>query len=287
MAPSRLVWRFLAVLILTLAGRAPGQTQESVFVPLPPCRVVDSRIGVGGISGPLAPGATNRVRFRDRCGIPGLTNDGGSEVNRTTALALNIIAVAPTGFGHLLAWPANQPAPAASVINYSPGQTIANGVVVPMCDQEASAALVCQSGDISFLAGVSSTHLVVDVSGYYIKPHERGSGRHGAGAGFDSFPCVNNAQLVRFGLSSHMAPRASADLLCPAGTWLCTEGQVDNGAGCDTSRADSTCDFRDCHGNCGDFLADRHQGWLDNFGDASGTGTYWTELGGGFVLAPC
>ena len=141
-------------------------------------------------------------------------------MNQARALALNIIAVAPAGVGHLVAWPSNQAIPTASVINYSPAQNIANGVVVPMCDQEASAP--CQTGDISFLAAVSPMHLVVDVTGFYIKSVVSGTGRHGAGAGFDSFPCLNNSQLVRFGLSSHMAQRAGAELLCPAGTWLCT-----------------------------------------------------------------
>jgi hypothetical protein len=267
------------VLASALVSPGWGQTASTEFVPVTPCRIVDSRIGQGAV-GPLMPGATHGVFFRSSCGIPGLTNDGGNEVNRATAIAMNIVAVSPAGFGHLIAWPSNRPIPGASVINYSPGQNIANGVVVAMCDQEAT--IPCPSGDISFLAGVSSTHLVVDVTGYYIKPHEEGSGRHGAGAGFDSFVCPNNAQNVRYGLSAHIAARANADRLCPAGTWLCTRAQVETGAvGCDTSRPDSaSCDYRTCDGTCVSLPSDNHLGWTSSFSDGTGTiGVFKSELG--------
>ena len=160
-----------------------GVPGEVVFVPVTPCRLVDTRTDFSSSPGPLAPGEVKRYFLRDRCGIPGLTEDGGSEVNQARALALNIVAVSPAGFGHLTAWPTNQAMPATSVINYSPGQNIANGVIVPMCDQEIPDADACPTGDISFVAAVSSTHLVVDVTGYYIKSViPGGRGRYGAGA---------------------------------------------------------------------------------------------------------
>src|SRR5262249_44997948 len=71
--------------------------------------------------------------------------------------------------GDLVAWPANQAAPLASVVNYEPsgaaGLNIANGVIVPMCDEVAPSP--CATGDIKFLAQVADTHLVVDVVGYF------------------------------------------------------------------------------------------------------------------------
>ena len=152
--------------------------------------------------------------------------------------------------------------PTASVINYSPGQNVANGVVVPMCDQEVPGADACQTGDISFVAAVSSVHLVVDVTGYYIKPVlSSGTGRHGAGAGFDNFPCINTSSGVRYGLSSEMAPWVNAEALCPAGTWVCSLSEMAS-AGCDTSREDNTCDARSCAGACLDQPSDAHRGWV-------------------------
>ena len=271
MSRSRLVWRFLPILILTLASRAFGQGQDSIFVPVPPCRVVDSRISQG-IGGPLAPGVAHPVSFRLWCGIPIPTEDGGLETNRATALALNIVAVTPAGFGHLVAWPSNRPMPTASIINYSGGQNIANGVIVPMCDEWETMGHVCENVDISFLAAVSSTHLVVDVTGYYIKPVKRGSARHGTGAGYDELLCVDEAARVRFGLSSHMAERASAEFLCPAGTWLCGTEEINFGVACDTSRIDSACDLRRCDGSCQNNPDNNHIGWVSNASDVHGNG---------------
>ena len=178
-----------------------------MFVPLTPCRVVDSRLGEG-IEGPLAPGVVHQIPFHGRCGIAGRA---GGDVNMATAVAMNIIAVSPAGFGHITAWPSNHAMPTASLINYSPGQNLANGVIVPMCQ------LDCPTGDINFVAAVSAVHLVVDVTGYYIKPVETATQRHGAGPGPENFLCVNNLAGVRFGLSSQMAHKAEAGRLCPPG----------------------------------------------------------------------
>jgi hypothetical protein len=263
-ARSRFVVETLVAVVLSMktmeAGPVRAQRIETVFVPLKPCRVVDSRIALG-TTGPLEPGVVHNVYFHFQCGIPNLTLDGGSEVNQATAVAMNIVAVSPAGFGHLTAWPTNQAIPESSVINYSPGQNVANGVVVPMCDEEVDGARACEpEGDISFRAAVSAVHLVVDVTGYYIKPVRPGTGRHGAGAGFDSFPCINNLHQVRFGLSSHMAQAEGSEALCPHGTWLCTSAQVGS-VGCDTSRADTACDGRTCAGVCLNDPADNHRGW--------------------------
>jgi hypothetical protein len=253
----------LPTLVLFRGAAPPAQAQrlESTFTPLTPCRVVDSRIG-RGTQGPLTPGVVHPIAFSGRCGIPTRSVlGGGIDVNEATAVALNIVAVAPAGFGHLVAWPSNQGMPETAIINYSPGQTVANGVTVPMCQED------CPAGDISFVAGVSAVHLVVDVMGYYSKPVEPDSWRHGAGPGIENFLCVNNTAGVRFGLSSRFGHKSEAERLCPAGTWLCTAGQVGT-TGCDTSREDSNCDGRSCPGACLDDPADNHRGWTSslNFG---------------------
>ena len=275
----------LIVVCLATANRAAGEPGEVVFVPVRPCRLIDTRDALG-IQGPLVPGAVNRFFLGGLCGLPGMTGDGGSEVNRARALALNIIAVSPTGFGHITAWPTNQPMPATSVINYSPGQNTANGVIVPMCDEEIPNERGCPFGDISFLVAVSPAHLVVDVTGYYVKPVQRDSARHGAGVGADRFLCVNSVQSVRFGLSSQVAQRADADRLCPAGTWVCTQQEVGT-VGCDTTRPDSACDRRTCAGACVDDPAVNHRGWTDGTLDPFGTGVTVNEAGVGAATAVC
>jgi hypothetical protein len=283
MRRNRLFLLPLIVLFFDTSNPVFGQGREGVFVPVPPCRVVDSRIGFR-MNGPLTPGAPQSVTFRGVCGIPGLTDDGGSEVNQATALALNVVAVSPSGVGHVTAWPANQPAPFASILNYSPGQSLANGVIVPMCDQELVAP--CAAGDISFSSAVSPTHLVVDVTGYYIKPVYVGSHRNGAGPGADSFLCVNPSQGVRYGLSSRFAHYADASFLCPAGTWVCTREERGT-VGCNTTRQDSTCDARTCGGTCIDDPADDHRGWTHTAFNLIGAAESVNENGVISGTSPC
>ena len=161
-----------ALLAIANATRA---ADNMVFVPLAPCRVIDTR--VGGAGGPLVAGVPRTFLFHGPttnyssqggkstgCGIPDLTTDGGNEENLARALAINIVAIGPGGPGNLRAWPANQAMPQASLVNYS-NVNIASGVVVPMCDQVAAAP--CTSGDTTFLASVSGADLVVDVTGYF------------------------------------------------------------------------------------------------------------------------
>ncbi len=178
-------WNLLAVClcagVLPTTGVARG-ADNLVFVPLAPCRVIDTRVsGAGGalvagtprtffVRGPTRDYATtpNQGGSPTGCGIPDLTSDVSPFQNIAKAVAINIVAVGPAGAGDLRAWPANQTAPNASVINYAvdPGPlNIANGVIVPMCDEVT--ATPCSTGDITFRADVSGTQLVVDVVGYF------------------------------------------------------------------------------------------------------------------------
>jgi len=164
-----------------IAKTAAGP-KELVFTALPPCRVIDTR--GAGAGGKFAAGDTRSYVLRGPttdytsqggnaagCGIPdlaGVTVQG----NVALALAINIVVVAPTAAGDMRAWPANQTIPTASVINYAnvTGLNIANGVIVPMCDEQS--ATPCATGDISFHADVAGGFLVADVTGYF---HEESS----------------------------------------------------------------------------------------------------------------
>ncbi len=170
---------------LFAANGAAWSADNLVFVPLPPCRVIDTR--VSGAGGRLVAGTPRTFIFRGPtlnyqnptplpnqggsttgCGVPDLTNDGNAAPeNIAKAVAINIVAVAPDGAGDLRAWPANQTMPTASVINYAAltGLNLANGVIVPMCDE--AGATPCAGGDITFRADVSGAYLVVDVVGYF------------------------------------------------------------------------------------------------------------------------
>jgi hypothetical protein len=68
--------------------------------------------------------------------------------------------VTPSGPGHLVIWPAGAPEPAVSSINFTAGQTIANAVIVP-------AGNSVPLGGVAVKAGVSGTHLLIDINGYF------------------------------------------------------------------------------------------------------------------------
>ena len=83
------------------------------------------------------------------CGIPPTAR----------ALAVNVTVTAPTGPGHLRLWAADELAPRTSTINFMAGQTRANNAVVKLG----------AGGSFSVLCGMpsGSTHLIVDVTGYF------------------------------------------------------------------------------------------------------------------------
>lgn len=141
---------------------------DLVFVPLAPCRIIDTRLAGGA----LAPGVPRDFQVAGTtefgaqggnlggCGVP----PGAAEPN-AAAVVVNFIAVGPAGPGNLVAWAHGQPKPLASVINYSnvPGLNIANGVVVPIAGTNTVPA------DLSIQADVSGTHVVADVTGYFTR----------------------------------------------------------------------------------------------------------------------
>jgi hypothetical protein len=275
----------LAILAATTAAPAWASVESVAYTPLTPCRVVDTREAGGP---PLLPGTVRSFVFRNRCGIPPSTQDGGAESNVATALALNVVAVGAGGPGHLVAWPSNRSQPTASVINFSSqqetgGLNVANGIILQLCDEVA--ATPCAQGDLSFVAAVSSVHLVVDVVGYFARPARPGAQRYGAGTGFDNFLCLNSAEGVRFGLSDIITSWITADLACPPGTWVCSR-QERGSVACNTARPDSPCDFLDCTGTCHNLAADEHSGWLT--AEIATQTSQWiaSELGGTHGNAP-
>ena len=66
----------------------------------------------------------------------------------------------PTSAGNLRLYPGGTALPLVSAINYSPGQTRANNAVVAL---GAAGDLAVRCGQ----AAGSSTHLILDVNGYF------------------------------------------------------------------------------------------------------------------------
>lgn len=127
-----------------------GSAASGRFIPVTPARVLDTRDGTGaGGTQPVGPGATINVT---------VTGTGGVPASGVVAVVLNVTATQPDAVSHLTAWPAGQPRPLASNLNFVSDQTVPNLVVV----------LVGAGGQVSLFNNAGHTHLVADVAGWYV-----------------------------------------------------------------------------------------------------------------------
>ncbi|MGW6132399.1 hypothetical protein ACWFNE_20430 [Cellulomonas sp. NPDC055163] len=134
------------------------QGAEGTFVPVQPARVLDTRIGTGARRGPVGPDGS--IRFDPAA-------SGAIPATGVQAVVLNVTGTEPTAATHVRVWPAGDPLPDTSSVNLVPGQSRPNSVVVPLGDD----------GQVALHNNSGSTHLIVDVQGYYSDV----DGVHGSG----------------------------------------------------------------------------------------------------------
>lgn len=153
--------RSLALLLLLLVMAAPAFAQGSgpyQFHALTPCRSVDTRTAGQGPA--LAADTDRSFRIQGTCGVP-----VGAK-----AVAFNVTVFLPNYKGHLRLYPADIARPNISSINFAGGETaLANGAIVPL-------ATVASGSDpdvkvYTFMVSASgTTHLILDVTGYFAAP---------------------------------------------------------------------------------------------------------------------
>jgi hypothetical protein len=145
---------------------ANGFQNENAFVPTSPCRILDTRKGPGK----LAVGSPKTIDVRG--GEATFTTQGGNPGGcgipaGATAIEATITAI-DSGSGFLRAWPANIAQPNATFLNYDSAFNISNTGTITLCG--GSNELPCNANkDLSLQAYGSATHLVIDVSGFYIR----------------------------------------------------------------------------------------------------------------------
>ena len=124
-------------------------SQPGTFTPLDPSRILDTRHEIGAPPGPVAPRQFIDVQ---------VTGQGGVPASGVGAVVMNVTVTAPTGGGHVTAFPSGTERPLASNLNFEIGQTIPNLVTVQ----------VGANGKVSLYNGTGGTvHLLADVAGYY------------------------------------------------------------------------------------------------------------------------
>ena len=133
---------------------------DLVFTKVTPCRVTDTRVAGGALAN-----ASQRDFYI--AGTTGFAAQGGVACDipvGATSVAVNITVTGTSGFGWLRAWPYGSSG-TASIINYAAGNTLANGLILPICDP---AAATC-TRDLTVRADAAGTHVIIDVMGYFLK----------------------------------------------------------------------------------------------------------------------
>jgi hypothetical protein len=121
------------------------------FVGLPPARTFDSR----DLDAPLGPDSYGVLAMAGYDGVP-LDAD---------AVVLNVTVTEPTAPSYLTVFPDDScDIPLASNLNFVPGQTVPNQVVVRLSDNVGCAV---EAGAIDFYNLAGWVHVVVDVFGYF------------------------------------------------------------------------------------------------------------------------
>ncbi len=136
-------------------GAAPNAA-PSVFVPIVPCRLADTRAGTDNVgTRSTAVGPAQTVPFavwgaNGNCAIP----------NTATAIATNVTAVGPTADSYLTVFPADaNPRPTASNLNVTS--------ISPPTPNQVTVALSA-AGSIAVYNNGGNVNVIIDIVGYYI-----------------------------------------------------------------------------------------------------------------------
>jgi sugar lactone lactonase YvrE len=146
-------------------GSPPPVTAGLLFVPVTPCRVVDTRLTSGPLGGPELANASSRSFpiLQGACGVPA----------SAAAYSLNVTVVTEGFLGYLSIWPTGQAQPYVSTLNSWDGRIKANAVII---DAGTNGAVSVYVSD--------KAHVILDINGYFAPP-----GDTAAFAFYPATPC--------------------------------------------------------------------------------------------------
>jgi hypothetical protein len=126
------------------------------YIPVTPCRVVDTRNAAGPFGGPqiAAGGSRDFTIPNGACGIPATAQ----------AYSLNVAVVPVSTLGFLTLWPAGQARPLVATLNSLDGRIKSNAAIVP-----AGAG-----GAVSVFA-TNNTDVILDINGYFVSAATSGA----------------------------------------------------------------------------------------------------------------
>lgn len=138
----------------TMSKGAASAGTPGLYTPIAPARICDTRKGgasscnTSGAGATLGPNGVLTVQVTGVGGVPDAS---------VAAVVVNVTATDTSASSFLTAWPTGATQPTASNVNWSPGQTVPNRVVVA----------VGSNGRISIYNLAGTVDVVVDVNGWY------------------------------------------------------------------------------------------------------------------------
>jgi hypothetical protein len=147
--PSLLI---VVVSLATISAQSLAQPGLQSFVPVTPCRLVDTRINQGGST--LPANSTRRFTVGGVCGVP----------LSASAYSLNVTVIPQGSLFYLTIWPAGQAQPTVSTLNDAAGLIMANAAVVP-----AGISGAATLGKVDVFV-TDNTDLILDINGYFAPP---------------------------------------------------------------------------------------------------------------------
>jgi hypothetical protein len=195
-------------------GQTASAPANLTFTPITPCRIVDTRLAGGAISG----GSSRAFDARGR----NLAYQGGGECadlgTDAAAIAINVTVANPAGRGFLTLYPEGESRPLASTINYSAETlTLANSTII-------KAALL--AGQDFRVYAETATEVVIDLLGVFGPVDGSGSADNGSGATDEALQVFTESVSAT---ENHSGRFDFVSPTCPADTTYAGAGALGSG----------------------------------------------------------
>jgi spore germination protein YaaH len=133
-----------------LAAKFVPDQSGATYVALNPARLLDTRVG-NGLAGKFSAGVPRTFQVSGRGGVPA----------NATAVTGNLTVTEQTNPGYVFLGPNPTSSPTSSTLNFPVGDNRANGVTLALGAGGTLSA--------TYAAAAGSTHLVFDVTGYFVR----------------------------------------------------------------------------------------------------------------------
>lgn len=141
-----------------VAAAAVDSATEAKYTAIAPCRIADTRVAGGALT-------SGHARSFYALGTSGFGGQGGESCDipaAATAVTGSVIAAKATGTGYLKVFAYGASLPTASFLNFSKTLTLSASGTIPVSADGARNFTVLASG--------ASTHVIIQLTGYYIRP---------------------------------------------------------------------------------------------------------------------